>query len=90
MPHSHCRRSLELLYALGALDGRGELNGVGQQLVKLPVEPMYGKVLLAAAGMGCLSEALAVVSMLSSESVFHMPRAKEEAWRAARLKFTSR
>ncbi len=55
------RRSLELLLALGALDARGELTQeVGQPLARLPVDPMFGKVLLAAAGMGCTLEAVQV------------------------------
>ncbi len=54
-------RSLELLYALGALDGSGQLTPeVGARLARLPVDPMYGKVLLVAADSGCLQEAMQV------------------------------
>jgi hypothetical protein len=54
-------RSLELLYALGALNSKGALTEeVGAPLSRLPVDPMYGKVLLAAASMGCTVEAMQV------------------------------
>lgn len=46
----------------------------GERLARLPVEPMYGKVLLASGEMGCAAEALAVVAMVSSDAVFHAPR----------------
>lgn len=47
---------------------------VGLPLSKLPVDPMFGRVLLAAAGSGCGQEAVAVVAMVSTENVFHTPR----------------
>eukprot|EP00200_Dunaliella_tertiolecta_P009980 CAMPEP_0202383708 /NCGR_PEP_ID=MMETSP1127-20130417/50795_1 /ASSEMBLY_ACC=CAM_ASM_000462 /TAXON_ID=3047 /ORGANISM="Dunaliella tertiolecta, Strain CCMP1320" /LENGTH=702 /DNA_ID=CAMNT_0048983277 /DNA_START=50 /DNA_END=2155 /DNA_ORIENTATION=- len=84
-------RSLELLYSLGALDSQGKLTSpVGTSLSRLPVDPMYGKVLLAATGMGCSIEAMQVISMVSTDGVFVVPRAKREEANAARLKFTSK
>ncbi len=50
------------------------LPHTGSQLARLPVEPMYGKVLLASGEMGCSEEALAVVAMVSTDVVFHQPR----------------
>lgn len=50
------------------------LPATGTQLSRLPVEPMYGKVLLASGEMGCSVEALAVVAMISTDVVFHLPR----------------
>ena len=46
----------------------------GARLARLPVEPMYGKALLASGEMGCGAEALAVVAMVSTDVVFHLPR----------------
>ncbi|GLI64295.1 hypothetical protein VaNZ11_007516 [Volvox africanus] len=90
-PRAAILRSLELLYALGALDATGCLTEeVGRRLSRLPVDPMFGRVLLAATEMGCGQEAVAVVAMVSTENVFHTPRQKEREWRAARLKFISR
>jgi ATP-dependent RNA helicase DHX8/PRP22 len=74
-------RSLELLYALGALDSSGHLTQpLGQQMARLPVDPMYAKVLLAAAGAagvatgGCAVEAMQVVAMVSAENIFYTPQ----------------
>ncbi|KAG2440784.1 hypothetical protein HXX76_003640 [Chlamydomonas incerta] len=90
-PRTAILRSLELLFALGALDTSGKLTEeVGLRLSRLPVDPMFGRVLLAAAGLGCGVEALAVVAMVSADNVFHTPRQKEAEWRAARIKFLSR
>ncbi|GLC42130.1 hypothetical protein PLESTM_001294900 [Pleodorina starrii] len=90
-PRAAILRSLELLFALGALDSSGRLTAdVGDRLARLPVDPMFGRVLLAAADMGCGLEAVGVVAMVSTENVFHMPRQKEREWRAARLKFLAR
>ena len=35
---------------------------------------MYGRLLLASGGEGCSAEALAVVAMVSTDAVFHLPR----------------
>jgi len=90
-PRAAVARALELLLVLGALDPRGQLSRpTGERMARLPVDPMYGKVLLAADEMGCVREAVRVVAMVSTDSVFVTPRAKEDLWRAAHLKFVSR
>ncbi|PRW45383.1 ATP-dependent RNA helicase dhx8 isoform A [Chlorella sorokiniana] len=90
-PRAALLRSLELLLALGALDTRGELTKpTGERLARLPVEPMYGKVLLASGEMGCAQEALAVVAMVSTDVVFHLPRGKREEAAEAHARFRSR
>eukprot|EP00877_Chromochloris_zofingiensis_P014727 jgi/Chrzof1/9508/Cz04g05220.t1 len=87
-PKAAIVRSLELLYALGALDTSGNLtNPSGVQLARLPVDPMYGKVLLASATMGCSVEAMQVVAMVSTENVFFNPRNKQEQVSSVRSKF---
>lgn len=89
-PRAALLRSLELLLALGALDSRGDLTQpTGVQLARLPVEPMYGKVLLASGQMGCSEEALAVVAMVSTDVVFHQPRDKREEAAEAHARFRS-
>jgi ATP-dependent RNA helicase DHX8/PRP22 len=67
---------LELLFALGALDNTGKLTpDVGLPLARLPVDPMYGRVLLAAAlKEECAVEALQLVAMVSADNVFFNPR----------------
>ena len=66
-------KSLRLLFLIGALDPDGGLTDLGQRMSQLPLEPQYGRVLLAAAESGCVSEALTLVSMLSSEGVWFRP-----------------
>ena len=39
--------ALEQLYALGALNHKGELTSLGRKMAELPVHPMMGKMLLA-------------------------------------------
>lgn len=54
-------RSLEHLFALGALDSQGKLTEpVGRTMARLPVDPMFGKVLLSSTSMGCCVEAMQV------------------------------
>ena len=43
-------------------------------MARLPVDPMYAKVLLVSGEMGCSKEDMAVVAMVSSDAVFHTPR----------------
>lgn len=49
----------------------------GTSLARLPVDPMLGRVLLAAAELKCMEEALAVVAMTSTDPVFQLPRQAE-------------
>ena len=54
-PSSPPSRSLlaavELLYALGALDDRGELtNPLGMMMAEIPLEPVLAKCLIASGG----------------------------------------
>lgn len=68
-------RSLELLFSLGALDTNENLTvPLGVQLSKLPLDPAFGRVLLAAGKMGCTVEAVAILSMISTDNVFVEPR----------------
>lgn len=47
---------------------------VGTSLARLPVDPMFGRVLMASAELGCSEEALAVIAMASTDPVFQFPR----------------
>lgn len=47
---------------------------VGRALAGLPVEPWMGKVLLAGAQLGCAQEALIIVAMAATDSVWISPR----------------
>lgn len=67
------QRALKLLHALAALDDDGVLTDYGRQLAKLPLDPVFGHLLLQSATYGCLSEMLTAVSVLSSENLFYRP-----------------
>ncbi len=40
-------RALEQLYALGALNDRGELTKLGRRMAEFPLDPMLAKMLIA-------------------------------------------
>ncbi|KAG9345245.1 hypothetical protein JZ751_009791 [Albula glossodonta] len=46
-PHETLVLALEQLYALGALNHRGELTKLGRRMAELPVDPMLSKMILA-------------------------------------------
>ena len=71
-------RSLELLYALGALNDRGELTKLGRRMAEFPVDPMMSKAILASEEYHCTEEVLSIVSMLAeSASLFFRPKDKK-------------
>ncbi|KAJ0700070.1 putative RNA helicase [Helianthus annuus] len=83
-------RSLELLYLLGALTDEKKLSDpIGTQMARLPLEPNDSKALILASQFDCLEEMLIVVSMLSVESIFYVPRDKLEESRTVIKSFSS-
>ncbi|CAM9385113.1 unnamed protein product [Ectocarpus sp. 12 AP-2014] len=81
-------RALEQLYALGALNDRGELTKLGRRMAEFPLDPMLSKTVIAAEKYGCVEEVLSICAMLScGNSVFYRP--KDHAVHAdnARLNF---
>jgi pre-mRNA-splicing factor ATP-dependent RNA helicase DHX16 len=68
-------RSLEQLYALGALNDRGELTKLGRKMAEFPIDPMLSKTLIASEQLQCTEEILSIVAMLSiGNSVFYRPK----------------
>lgn len=49
-------RALEQLYALGALNDRGELTKLGRRMAEFPTDPMLSKTLIAAENYQCTEE----------------------------------
>ncbi|CAN0298214.1 unnamed protein product, partial [Scytosiphon promiscuus] len=49
-------RALEQLYALGALNDRGELTKLGRRMAEFPLDPMLSKAVIAAEKYGCVDE----------------------------------
>jgi pre-mRNA-splicing factor ATP-dependent RNA helicase DHX16 len=71
-------RSLEQLYALGALNDRGQLTKMGRRMAELPLNPMMAKALLASERYKCSDEVTTVCAMLSvNNSVFYRPKEKK-------------
>ncbi|KAI9015269.1 P-loop containing nucleoside triphosphate hydrolase protein [Phycomyces nitens] len=80
-------RALEELYALGAMDDKGNLSDLGKKMAGFPLDPTYSKVLIQSQEDGCTLEAIAIVSLLSVDSIFFMPSDKREESSEARRKF---
>ncbi|KAJ7042912.1 P-loop containing nucleoside triphosphate hydrolase protein [Mycena alexandri] len=71
-------RALELLYALGALNHRGELTKLGRRMAEFPVDPELSKAIISSEKYSCTAEVLTIVSMLSeSGSTFSRPKDKK-------------
>eukprot|EP00850_Spirogloea_muscicola_P014566 SM000105S13911 [mRNA] locus=s105:306688:310827:- [translate_table: standard] len=91
-PRAAIAKALEQLYVLGALTLEGDLSEpLGARMARLPLEPLYAKALLTAAGedFACGAEMLGAVAMLSVESVFFSPQDKQSEVRAAKQQFVS-
>ncbi|GLE00391.1 hypothetical protein PINS_up009148 [Pythium insidiosum] len=87
-PEKALIRALEQLYALGALNDRGELTKLGRRMAEFPLDPMMSKALLAAEKFGCTEEVMTVCAMLSvNNSIFYRPKDKAMLADNARLNF---
>jgi pre-mRNA-splicing factor ATP-dependent RNA helicase DHX16 len=81
--------ALNELFALGALNHRGELTKLGRQLAELPIDVKNAKSILAADKFGCVEEILSIVSMLGEAStLFFRPKDKKIHADSARSRFT--
>ncbi|KAI0632164.1 P-loop containing nucleoside triphosphate hydrolase protein [Trametes polyzona] len=77
-PGETLMRALELLYALGALNDRGELTKLGRRMAEFPVDPMLSKAIIASEKYSCTDEVLTIISMLQeSGSLFYRPKDKK-------------
>ena len=77
-PGETLMRALELLYALGALNDRGELTKLGRRMAEFPVDPMLSKAIIASEQYSCTDEVLTIISMLQeSSSLFYRPKDKK-------------
>ncbi|KAF3914951.1 hypothetical protein ABW20_dc0109743 [Dactylellina cionopaga] len=84
-------RALEQLYALGALNDKGELTKIGRQMAEFPTDPMLAKAILAADKYGCVEEVLSIISMLGEASaLFYRPKDKKLHADQARNRFTNK
>ncbi|THD19418.1 putative pre-mRNA-splicing factor ATP-dependent RNA helicase DHX16 [Fasciola hepatica] len=76
-PHDALIMALEQLYALGALNHRGELTKMGRQMAEFPCDPMLSKMILASDKYKCSGDAITIASMLSvNNAIFYRPKDK--------------
>ncbi|GMH44162.1 hypothetical protein BSKO_12096 [Bryopsis sp. KO-2023] len=81
-PRPALLRSLELLLAIDALDDNRMLTRLGKIMSRLPLDPMFGKVLIAASDLHCAQEVLSILAMVSTDNVYWEVRDKaKEAYR---------
>ena len=82
-------RALEQLYALGALNDRGELTKLGRKMAEFPLDPMMAKSICASEKYGCSEELLSICAMLSvNNAIFYRPKDKAVHADNARLNLT--
>ncbi|KAK7680935.1 hypothetical protein QCA50_015987 [Cerrena zonata] len=72
-------KALDLLYALGALNSRGNLTKTGRKMAEFPIDPMFSKCLIKSADYGVSDAIISIISLLSeSSSLFYRPKDKKE------------
>jgi len=77
-PGETLMRALELLYALGAVNDRGELTKLGRRMAEFPVDPMLSKAIIASEEYSCTEEVLTIIALLQeSGSLFYRPKDKK-------------
>ncbi|NXV65572.1 PRP16 helicase, partial [Molothrus ater] len=86
-PEDNMLNSMYQLWILGALDNTGGLTSTGRLMVEFPLDPALSKMLIVSCDMGCSSEILLVVSMLSVPAIFYRPKGREEESDQVREKF---
>lgn len=87
-PQETLMLALEQLYALGALNHRGELTTLGRRMSELPVDPQLAKMIIASEKYKCSEEIITIAAMLSvNSSVFYRPKDKAVHADTARKNF---
>ncbi|KPM42762.1 Pre-mRNA-splicing factor ATP-dependent RNA helicase-like protein cdc28 [Neonectria ditissima] len=81
--------ALNQLFALQALNHKGEMTKLGRQMAEFPTDPMLAKAVIAADKEKCVEEVLSIVSMLGEGSaLFFRPKDKKIHADSARNRFT--
>jgi pre-mRNA-splicing factor ATP-dependent RNA helicase DHX16 len=71
-------RALEQLYALGALNDKGELTKLGRKMAEFPLDPMLAKTMVASDSYKVSEEVITICAMLTcGGSVFYRPKDKQ-------------
>jgi len=69
----------KLLQELGGVDDERKLTPIGRQMGDLSVDPKYARILIEANALGCLRDALVLVSALSIQDPRERPADKQNA-----------
>ncbi|CAG8529004.1 1067_t:CDS:10 [Diversispora eburnea] len=83
------KRAMEQLFILNALDNQGKIKDLGKRMAEFPLEPTFSRVLIASQSMGCIKEAIDIVSLLSVDSIFFTPQDQRENAMDMKKKFIS-
>lgn len=87
-PSEALLKALEQLFALNALNSRGELTKTGRRMAEFPLDPMLSKMIVAADKYKCSDEIISIAAMLSvGNSIFYRPKDKQVHADNARLNF---
>ncbi|XP_019710847.1 pre-mRNA-splicing factor ATP-dependent RNA helicase DEAH1 isoform X2 [Elaeis guineensis] len=87
-PSEALLKALEQLFALNALNSRGELTKTGRRMAEFPLDPMLSKMIVASDKYKCAEEIISVAAMLSvGNSIFYRPKDKQVHADNARMNF---
>ena len=69
-PNRSCLvNAMESLFALGALDDKGNLTGQGKLMAVFPIEPHFSRVLISSKLFKCTRQVITILSCLSVDSI---------------------
>ncbi|RUM94429.1 MAG: ATP-dependent RNA helicase HrpA [Thiothrix sp.] len=84
------RDGYRLLSELQATDNQHNLTAIGRQLVRLPIDPRLGRMLLAAQKTNAVAEVLIITTALAVQDPRDRPREKQQAADEKHAKFTDK
>ena len=70
--------ALENIFALGALNGTGDITQLGIRMSSFPIEPELSKVLLTSVDLMCSIEVATIVALLSVPGIIYRPKDKQQ------------
>ncbi len=82
-----------LLEELGAVDGRGRdvsMTRLGREIARLPVDPRYARMVVAAAQQDCAREVMIIAAALSIQDPRERPQEKRQAADEKHQQFTDK
>lgn len=88
-PYETLMRALEQLYALGALNDKGELTRLGRKMAEFPIDPQLSKTMIGAETYKCVDQVVTICAMLSvGNTIFFRPKEKALHADNAKLNFS--